>query len=377
MTLQLRAPSGIYAGPVVVGQEKSGKRALLGVKAGAKLGQIKVKGPQGYAKLPEKLAKKWLDRSRFARAKKGAPIGAGNFGRVHSKDTNGGAPGDLDLDGIPNRLDVDDNGNLILDNLDPSTAGRARASQTESQFFIGVNLPAPLWDNMNANASAIIDAQIDRTLSMWQFIGIGILPGNPELDCGGTADPANPQGWIGGLSYCRRGGTGENSVSTGPTTPPTLQPFPACCDGDGDGFGEMVTVNIPGFAPILSLIPRASSSQIGTGDLLIQRVTSNGVTTDTPTMLPFVFDTVPTIVSYDDAQGNSMTPKYPLSPSGPGTMGNDFPVAAGPTGDVALKLTFWRPQRKPIPPEPGDWTDIGKLKYLARVQTSGGRVPRG
>lgn len=382
VTLQLRAPNGIYAGPIVLGKEKKGKRAIVGVKAGAKLGKIKIR--KGYANVSKKLATKWIDTKRWARAKKGVPIGAGNFGLTRAKPPRASPPGDLDADGVPDKLDVDINGNLIMNNVDPAAASGARAAQTASQFFIGVNLPIPLADNMNANASAITDAQIDRTLSMWQFIGIGILPGSPELDCGGSPDPANPQGWIGGLSYCRRGGTGVTRVATSPTTPPTDQPFPACCDADGDGFGELVnsTANIPGFAPTFSLIPRASSSQIGTGDLLIQRVTSNGVTTDTPTMLPFIFATVPTIVSYDDGQGNAVTLNYPLSPSGPGTMGHEFPVAAGPTGDVVLKLTFWRPQRKPIPPEPGAWTDIGKLRYLARVQSvgtsgfSGGNCPQ-
>ena len=36
MTLQLRAKDGSYAGPIVVGRK--GKRAIVGIKAGAKLG---------------------------------------------------------------------------------------------------------------------------------------------------------------------------------------------------------------------------------------------------------------------------------------------------------------------------------------------------
>ena len=37
VTLHLRARGGVYAGPIVVGQERKGKRALVGVKAGASL----------------------------------------------------------------------------------------------------------------------------------------------------------------------------------------------------------------------------------------------------------------------------------------------------------------------------------------------------
>ena len=42
MTLQLRAPDGTYAGPIVAAEKEHGKRAIVGVKAGAKLGRIKV-----------------------------------------------------------------------------------------------------------------------------------------------------------------------------------------------------------------------------------------------------------------------------------------------------------------------------------------------
>lgn len=151
-----------------------------------------------------------------------------------------------------------------------------------------------------------------------------------------------------------------------------FEPFPTCCDPDGNGYGTLI--NTSGFPPpgSFSLKPNATSSQIGTGDVLIQRVTSNGVTTDTPTMLPYVFATAPALVSYDDGQGNAATINYPVDPKiGPGIHGNGFQVAAGPNGDVALKLTFWRPQRKSIPPEPGAWTDIGKLSYGANILSVG------
>lgn len=374
VTLQLRAPNGVYAGPVVIGSDHHGARAIVGVRAGARLGKITVDTRRGYAHVARRVSKRWVDTSRWARAKKGVSIGAGNFGRVRSKPPHVSPPGDLDTDGVPDKLDVDINGNLVLNHVDRSTGSRARAAQTASGFFIGVNLPVPIADNLNANASEVTDAQIDRTLSKWQFIGIGILPGNPELDCGGSPEPSNPQGWSGGLSYCRRGGTGEQSDAS--TSPLTYRPFPSCCDADADGFGELVDTSPPSAAaPTFSLIPRATSSQIGTGDVLIQRVTSNGVSTDTPTMLPYVFGTVPALVSYDDGQGNSVKLKYPL-PANAGTMGSEFPVAAGPSGDVVMKLTFWRPQRKPIPPEPGAWTDIGKLRYSATVQSAGAMCPQ-
>ncbi len=373
VTLQLRDPSGIYAGPVVIGSERKGRRAIVGVKAGAKLGKITVKAPQGYAKVSRRVSKSWVDPTHWAKARKGVPIGAGKFGLVRSKPPRVSPPGDLDADGIPDRFDVDVNGNLILNNVDRSTSSRARAAQAaspqaESQFYVGANLVVPLSETMNANAAAVSDAQIDQALSKYEWLALGILPGSPELDCGGEPDPNNPQGWIGGLSYCRRGGTGVE-MGLGPAQ--TWQPFPACCDPNGDGFGTLFN-NSPNPPPgAFFFHPNATSSQIGTGDVLIQRVTSNGVSTDTPAMLPYIFATVPALVSYDDGQGDKVTVNYPVAQHGPGTLGNPLPVAAGPNGEVVLKLTLWRPQRRSIPPEQGAWTDIGKLSYGANIQSVG------
>jgi len=378
VTLQLRAPDGIYAGPIVIGSDQHGARAIVGVRAGARLGRITINVRRGCASVARRVAKRWVDTSRWARARKGVPIGAGNFGRVRSKPPRVSPPGDLDADGVPDRLDVDINGNLILNNVDRSTRSRAHAAQADSPFYIATSLFGGWYGNaVNANARSVTNADIDRSLATNEYVAIGLLPGSPELDCGGAPDPNNPQGWTGGLSYCTRGGTGA-MVLTVPTYP-SFEPFPACCDPDGNGYGTLTNNSHLPPPGSFSLKPNATSSQIRTGDVLIQRVTSNGVTTDTPTMLPFVFATTPGLVAYDDGQGNAARINYPVaSKNGPGSLFNGFPVAAGPNGDVAVKLTFWRPQRKSIPPEPGAWTDIGKLSYMAGIQSVGAtNVPGG
>lgn len=383
VTLQLRAPNGIYAGPVVIGSGRHGARAIVGVRAGARLGTITINVRRGYAHVARRVATRWVDTSRWARAKKGVPVGAGNFGRVRLKPLRVSPAGDLDADGVPDRLDIDVDGDLILNDVDRSTRSRARMAQTESPFYIGTNLFGGWYGSaLNADARAVSDADIDQSLATskpgeGEFVAIGLLPGSPELDCGGAPDPSNPQGWIGGLSYCTRGGTGAE-VLTVPTYP-TLEPFPACCDPDGNGYGALTNNSHMPYPGSFSLKPNATSSQIRTGDVLIQRVTTNGVSTDTPTMLPFVFATVSELVAYDDGQGDKATITYPVDPStGSGTHGNGFPLAAGPNGDVAVKLTFWRPQRRSIPPEPGTWTDIGKLNYWASIQSgnASGECPK-
>ncbi len=73
-----------------------------------------------------------------------------------------------------------------------------------------------------------------------------------------------------------------------------------------------------------------------------------------------MFGTTPALASYDDGQGNSRT----LSYSAGDPLDFRFPVKAGPSGDVVVELTFWRPQRRPIPPETADWIDIGGLNYF-------------
>jgi len=55
----------------------------------------------------------------------------------------------------------------------------------------------------------------------------------------------------------------------------------------------------------------------------------------------FIFSTVSAPAAYSDGQGNSGAFSYPYT-RGP------VPVRAGPSGDVLLTLTFWRPQRQRI-----------------------------
>ena len=59
-------------------------------------------------------------------------------------------------------------------------------------------------------------------------------------------------------------------------------------------------------------------------------------------------------------------PGPPTVLGGPGTPGNGFPVAAGPSGAVLVTFTVWRPQRRRTPGDPGgsQWIDIGGLTYL-------------
>lgn len=388
VTLQLRGPDGVYAGPIVVGQAKKGKRVIVGIRAGAKLGKVIVKGGKGYAKLKKKLAEKWIDTKRTATAKKGVPLGNGrNAGFVRSKPPRHPPPGDRDADGVPDVLDVDINGNRIFNNIDGATPGRgAHAAQAGSEVFgAGLVLFTRIEDTVNADAGSTA-AQIAAALPAHLWIGLQIAPGDSvELDCGGSPDLSSPTGWSGGLSWCTKGGTGW--VPEGVGGPFPGQPFPDCCDPDGDGYGTMINNSGgPIGGPNMILFPNATADQIGTGDTLIERVTTGGVEHQLVDTLQYSVATVPALVSYDDGQGDAATVSYPVSAGGPnpgpGTEQNPFPVKADPsTGHVTVMVTLWRPQRKPIPSDangaggdaclsdnpPCQWIDIGGLNYEVQI----------
>ena len=80
VTLHLRAPDATYAGPIVVATQ--GEDAIVGVRAGAKLGKIRVDQGDGYATLARRLPRKYVDVELTASAENGIPIGARNLGRV-------------------------------------------------------------------------------------------------------------------------------------------------------------------------------------------------------------------------------------------------------------------------------------------------------
>jgi hypothetical protein len=356
VTLNLRAPSGKYAGSVVVAG--SGKRAVLGVRAGAKIGTVEIRSRKGYARVSKTLPRKWLDRRRWARARKGVPTGAGNFGFVRSRPVRGAVRGDLDLDGVPDALDVDKNGNLILDNAERSgsRAQQKLAVAVQPFFFIHAGmLEGGIFHVVNANATTITPTEVDANLrdrGDLSFYFPGVPPGGTAvLDCRG-------------LVYCSRGGTGRIPYLGDPNN---RQPYPDCCLDPTTGFGLLQGVG--GSQETLFLAHGATTAQIGTGDVLIEHVFADGAETEVPATVQFVIATHPALASYDDANGNRVTIAYPVrcGQNNPCDTRGGFPVAAGANGDVVARFTFWRPQRSRIRGDKGGpWIDIGHLMYAVR-----------
>jgi hypothetical protein len=378
VTLHLRRPNGRDGGPIVIGREKRGKRAILGVKAGARLGKVKIR--RGWAKVAGRVADKWVDSSRRARARKGVPLGAGNFGFVRSK-VRRGSPGDGDGDGIPDALDIAAGGRLVLNRLERSKQGRAAQESCPPEYCHAVlsALDGQLHETVNANAATLSVGDINDAAKRFGGLQVALFPTDPgippELDCGGP----------GGLSYCSPGGTG--TVFSGPLNG---QSFPECCDDDGDGHGTLDS-STTFLEHGATVVPEdGQDAEIKAADPIYERVTTGGVEQAIPSEMELVLATVPALVAYSDTEGNcanvsGMGPcpntfTYPVPFGDPGTGGgNGFPIEPG-SGGIKLTVTFWRPQRLPIPSTtevggdpclqdspPCEWVDIGGLAYLVAL----------
>ena len=375
VTLHLRARNGTYAGPIVIGRD--GRRAIVGVRAGARLGTITVLVRRGYGRVSRRVSKTAMDPTRWGRAEDGAPIGAGNFGRVRARRSGASPPGDRDADAIPNALDIDDDGDLILDDVDRRRATRARASRAALQapllsfsaftnlWLLGSALFAdPRTQPINVNAPGVSETDVEAALVSDGRLVLGASGGDSqyvsgELDCRG-------------LVYCSRGGTGLRDASQFDRSP---QPFPACCDPDANGLGSLD----PDFAGTselgLQLEPHSPSNQFRAGDVLLVHAQCKSPCgpggsrqEDLVSTLGSVFATTPALKSYTDELRTEHPVPYPIP------AGTTFPLVEDPKDadqDYTVTLTFWRPQRRPVPEElsagAGEWIDMGGLIHFAKI----------
>ncbi len=365
-TLHLIDARGNYAGPIVVAGK--GKKVVVGLRGGGRLGTVKVKRGYGLAHAPARV----LDKRRTARARRGVPVGTRVLGRVAGRAKGSAGAGlDVDRDGVPAAFDVDDDGDLLLDNVDGASQRAARqvpveppnpnlpvgppnpglpvappspslpgAPSAAAGFRLFSNLKLDIGLSLNANAGAVTNAQIDDALARWATLAVMVPAGDAvELDCLG-------------LAYCSAGGTGTTLVDS--------KPFPGDFDADADGFGTITR----GATGDFQLHPGATSAEIGSGDSYIERVTAGGAETASAGTLNYVFSTTPALTAFTTGAGSG-TISYPVVPGGLGTDQNPIPVASG----SPVNLVFWRPQRKAIAGsgEGSGFVDIGHLTYSADI----------
>ena len=384
-TLQLVSKSGTFLGPVVLASASGGKKAYLtlgkgaGAKSSLKLGTATVK--KGYAALSKPLATKALLTSSYAVAVKGAPTGSGRLGLQQSSKKasaaqegggggggggngdgggNGGNGGNIpsgtdpDRDGLLSNIDVDDNGNGILDNQDstqrPISAG----------LFATLSL-RPGDAGTNFNATGVTQAQIDANVSgenTFNFIfyfGGGDLPATTGayVDCGA-------------LSYCNSdtgtavlGGLSESS----PDLPRGTLWRNWRVDGNRQGNGLERITNNGQNAWAAGLQPRATTAQMAPGDLF--NVVFRGASGDvlTPVALPSYPVTVPAIKIV--TSGGVATTILNGDPASPGS-NDSSAVAVSAAGD--LEFEYWRPQRRGIAGTgEAALVDMGNLHYTISI----------
>lgn len=375
-SLNLISATGQYWGPVVLAG--SGTKVYETIKGSGNLALGTVTRKTGYAVAVAPKTRYQTSAAYTVKAAKGKPVGASKLGRVkvgNGTSTLAGynGPGkDADLDGIPGAFDIDDNGNLILDNVDrtgragkrlalvrafgpalrdicptpdqpqpagctpptlPASGGGTESATTEFKLFSNFKLTGAT--SINANIAAITDlnsliaAAVPTTVTLaTQVIG----GATATLDCLGNA-------------YCA-------SHTVGSATYPLVNFAAATFTGT---YLDLAT----GPTGDAQISPGAAPADIGAGDAFIEMVGASSY----PGTLNFVFNTAPALASYNVGSG-VQTVTYDASGVTASGMSPAAPITLA-AGATSLTVTFWRPQREALSTETGTWTDIGGLTYRA------------
>lgn len=381
-SINLISSTGQYWGPVVLAG--SGTKVYETIKGSGTLALGTVTRKTGYAVAVAPKTRYQTGAAYSVKAAKGKPVGASKLGRVkvgNGTSTLAGynGPGkDADLDGIPGAFDIDDNGNLILDNVDrtgrvgkrlalvrafgptlratcptpdqpqpagctpptpaPSGGGGTPSAATEFKLFSNFKLTGAT--SINANIAAITDlnpliaAAVPTTVTLaTQVIG----GATATLDCLGNV-------------YCA-------SHTVGSATYPLVNFAAATFTGT---YLDLAT----GPTGDAQISPGAAPADIGAGDAFIEMIGASSY----PGTLNFVFNTAPALVSYNVGSG-VQTVTYDASGVATSGMSQAAPISLA-AGATSLTVTFWRPQREALSTETGSWTDIGGLNYRADTPNS-------
>jgi hypothetical protein len=380
-SLQLVRGDGSYFGPIVL--KTSATKAFCTIKGAASLKVGKATLKSSYALVKTVPSGRFDMRPAYtAKAVRGRPVGAGKLGRVTTGEPSGlrGPGADLDRDGIVGAFDIDDNGNLILDNVDRtgrgsgrplaqrSAAGPTAAAPSASLLGGSRDDPPPpppgpkpppgpqpdqefrMFSNFKLTNQTSINVSIPGLVNVDELIAREV----PRTVSLATQVIGGSQATLDGL-----GNSYLQPHTLAGVTYPQVNFAPPTYTG--------TSLNISKLDMDAQISPGALPSEIGPGDSFIQTA-PDGVSY--PGMLNFVFNTAPALKSYQfntDAAPTEMV----YDGSGvawPGmTPGTRLVVPAGAT---SIALTWWRPQRKAGPGETGNadgWVDIGGLGYNADI----------
>jgi hypothetical protein len=424
-TVQVISASGSYVGPVVLAKitEKSGKGKSACGKARQPACVDDVIGlgtPSGNISLGRLVGKNlrrstptWYLASKASRtdsrdtiraaARDGRPYGAGNLGLVPGgiptkavskaaakaisfrmlprgpssttdtasdscPTTSGGATGtapgqELDCSGVPNVLNVDVNGNGVLNNVDPSAASIAASTIT-----IGATIGDSQSQAVSYYAPAGLTPASLATFLDPQPVGPGNFHTNPaDFSVGVQPDQLFPGDSTGSdvtmsvdcgtLAWCTNATAFNNTVADPQPWAQTSPPYALAADFFGGAFGAILT------PPVGTNVP----DEIVPGQLIALNGTQTGSGATAQTMM----EVGPYFASTPYIEGSTLG--GPDS-GGPGFMTADSTgnlVSASSTGTLTLKVE--RPERLPLPGETSSsgLMDTSGLNYWVSINKPG------
>ena len=391
-TLHLVRADGSYFGPVVLKATHRKDYCTFKGSKSVKLGTLALRKGYALALAPRK--GRFDTRAPYAvSAKSGRPIGAGKVGRVRTSAVAGyrGAGGDLDRDGIVGAFDIDDNGNLILDNVDQTGRGEMRPSASVVVRAAAPGSPAPV------SSAGLLAADPPPGAPQFHLVSNFRLPGgagdqdvriNADIPVITDVDALAAQYLPGTLLFfmpvmaaempAADGTAAEldgmgNSYIAEHTVGDVVYPLAEIVRSDWTTAGHsgalLDLVAAEGRNGDAFIMPGAVPAEIGSGDVLVE-IGADGIRY--PGVLNFVFSTVPALASYQFDAELSPTPMVYDTGGVPANRS----VLTVPAGATTVTLTWWRPQRKPAPGEAGTWIDMGGLSYdlplLGRARNSEG-----
>lgn len=397
LSLQLFSKQGKYLGPILL--YASGNTGALRLNASnaksINLGEINLM--PGYAKL-KKFLPVGLVRTGVSLSG-GKPIGVGRLGllppvkiksaKIAATDAKcspgsdeSGAGGDCDQDGVPNAVDVDDDGDRTLDMSDPQSS-KSSASVVP---YSGIRQQYPGAQNIHTGATRTsIDQSLGDRMNGLRF---AFYLGQPYLTQGSNSSASLDTVWAEcpeGMSWCSGAGStvtthgfseigwGLDQANGGQGTRWADFRGQTCQQNGGGSYICTAKPNsYPGFAFNLlknqwgstwaSFFAPNTTNTLGTvvpGDtmMLKWRESSSSEPSQMPVSIKPYFITTPGLHSATGDKDYTVT-NTTLS-STPGSSSN--PIKAASDGTVTLR--FWRPQRFALTGESGQYYDLGALNW--------------
>jgi len=371
-SLHLTTQTGDYYGPVMLrgngpvkgrAKKKKGKAAgqtngtlnyaflKPGKAKSVNLAVVRLRG--GWAAPVKPVNAKLVDVSAGGSsvAVAGKPIGAGSSGRVavaegQLRNANNSPATDLDRDGIIGAFDVDDNGNLILDNLDRATRrgsvrnappGGGLGSEGFRMFSNYKATDPNFTDVINANVAVPSTSDLDQSTRTKLGLAVQVIPG-ATLGCTGQV-------------YCPG------------------SPIPITAGSSGDFQWHLADT-----------YPALAAADVSAGDTFVETAPDGQ---GYPGVLNFVFRTTPALAAYQVLNADG-TPADVNGDGLPDAAVNVDYAAGAPAGSTnskinvsgsqKVRLVFWRPQRQAFSGETGGtggYVDIGGLSYMADAPNLG------